>query len=289
MSPGKVTGESKITRVLREMVLRKNPGETDEKAWNLEYTSFIKSRRDFEEFPWEAAKEIDLSKIQNVGALLPPGMKAIAVSGKLFTLSWMLMGFNDFATNLILDEQLVADVVDRVADIQMNALDQILDLDWVAGVWVVDDLAFGTGPMISPEAYRTHFFPKYKKIADRLHADDRIFLMHSDGDLWQILPDLIDVGLDVLQPIDPTCMDIARVKREYGDQLCLVGNVSNEMLRAASPEEVRDHCRNLIREVGPGGGYGLGSGNSVPAWSSFENYQAMRQTVLAEGWYPINL
>ncbi len=289
MSPGKVTGESKITRVLREMVLEKNPGETDEKAWNLEYTSFIKNRRDFESFPWDAAAEIDLTHIQNVGALLPPGMKAIAVSGKLFTLSWMLMGFNDFAVKLILEENLVADVVKRVTEIQMNALDRILHLEWVAGVWVVDDLAFGTGPMISPEALRTHFFPEYRKIAERIHAKDRIFLMHSDGNLWPILPDLIDLGLDVLQPIDPTCMDIVRVKKEYGDRLCLVGNVPNELLRAGSAADVREYCRKLIKEVGPGGGFGLGSGNSVPAWSSFENYQEMRKVVLTEGTYPISM
>lgn len=118
----------------------------------MEYTSFIENRQDFEEFPWEAAAEIDLSKIKNFGPLLPHGMKAIAVSGKLFTLSWILMVFNNFATKHILDEQLVADVVDRVNDIQMNVLEQIFDLEWVAGVWVIDDLAFGTGPMKSLEA-----------------------------------------------------------------------------------------------------------------------------------------
>lgn len=51
--------------------------------------------------------------------------------------------------------------------------------------------------------------------------------MHSDGVLWQILPDLIDVGLDVIQPIDSTCMDIINVKKEYGEQLCMVANVPN--------------------------------------------------------------
>lgn len=287
MSPGKVTSESRITRVLKEMVLKKNPDETDERAWNLEYTSFIENRADFEAFPWEAAADIDLTRMREVGHLLPDGMKAIAVSGKLFTLSWMLMGFNNFSIKLILEEDLVADVVAKVARIQLDALDQIFSLDHVAGVWVVDDLAYGNGPMISPHAYRTHIFPWYKKIADKLHAAGRIFLMHSDGDVSQLLPDLVGLGLDVLQPIDPTCMDMAKVKAEVGDRLCLVGNVPNELLRSGSPAEVLDYARNLIETVGQGGGFALGSGNSVPAWAQFENFLSMREAALRYGYYPI--
>lgn len=287
MTPGQVTNDSKITRVLKEMVLKKNPNETDDRAWNLEYTSFIEDRASFEEFPWEAAAEIDLRNIREVGQYLPDGMKAIAVSGKLFTLSWMLMGFNNFSIKLLLEEDLVADVITKVAEIQLKALDQIFSLDHVAGVWVVDDLAFGNGPMISPQAYRTHIFPWYKKIAEKLHTSGRIFLMHSDGDLSLLLPDLIEMGLDVLQPIDPNCMDIAKVKAEFGDRLCLVGNVSNELLRSGSPEEVLAHSIDLIKKIGIGGGFALGSGNSVPAWAKYENFLAMREAALHFGKYPI--
>jgi hypothetical protein len=122
MSPGKVTEESKITRVLKEMVLREKPGTTDPKAWNLEMTSFIHERPDLDKFPWEAAADIDFSKLHAVKKLLPEGMKVIVVSGKIFTLTWMLMGFNNFALKLVLDESLVAEVFERVAIIQFKAL-----------------------------------------------------------------------------------------------------------------------------------------------------------------------
>ena len=79
----------------------------------------------------------------------------------------------------------------------------------------------------SPEAYREHVFPWYREMARRCHAKDRIYIMHSDGDLTKLMPDLIDVGIDVLQPIDPSCMDIAKTKQEFGDRICLVGNVPN--------------------------------------------------------------
>ncbi len=292
MNPGKVTQESVISRAIREAMSRDSAdgaAEGDDKSWNLEFTSFIHDRAEFERFPWEAAGALDFSKLEAVGPLLPPGMKAVAVSGKIFTLTWMLMGFNHFATSLIIEEDLVADVFKQVAQIQFSALDKALALPWVGGVWAVDDLAFGTGPMISPQAFRDHVFPWYGEMAKRCHAKDRIFFLHSDGDLSALMDDLIDMGLDVLQPIDPTCMDIAAVKRQWGDRLALVGNVSNELLRSGQPSEVEARVKELLSQVAPGGGYGLGSGNSVPAWSKFENYQAMRQTCLKYGAYPINL
>ena len=289
MSPGKVTEESKITRVLKEMVLRENPGTTDPNAWNLEMTSFIHERPDIDKFPWEAAADIDFSKLLAVKKLLPEGMKVIAISGKIFTLTWMLMGFNNFALKLVLDESFVTEVFERVASIQFKALETIFAMDHVAGVWVVDDIAFGTGPMISPAALKKHVFSWYKKVGERCHEKNRIFLMHSDGDLSTLMDDLIAMDLDVIQPIDPSCMDMAKVKKQWGDRICLIGNVSNELLRSATTHEIEARVKELLRDAAPGGGFALGSGNSVPNWANYENYLAMREACLKHGGYPIKL
>jgi uroporphyrinogen decarboxylase len=289
MSPGKVTEESKITRVLKDMVLREKPGTTDPKAWNLEMTSFIHERPGLDKFPWEAAADIDFSKLHAIKPLLPEGMKVIAISGKIFTLTWMLMGFNNFALKLVLDESLVAEVFERVATIQFKALETIFGMDHVAGVWVVDDVAFGTGPMISPATLKKHVFSWYRKVGERCHEKNRLFMMHSDGDLSTIMDDLIDMGLDVIQPIDPSCMDMAKVKRRWGDRICLVGNVSNELLRSGSREDIVARVKALLKEAAPGGGFALGSGNSVPNWAKYENYLTMRETCLTHGRYPIRL
>ncbi len=104
-----------------------------------------------------------------------------------------------------------------------------------------------------------------------------------------LMEDLIELGLDVLQPIDPTCMDIVKVKEMYGDRLCLVGNVANELLRSGIPDDVEAAVKYLLRKVAPDGGYCLGSGNSVPEWANFENYMAMREATLKYGNYPITL
>lgn len=289
MQPGKVTKESKISKVIREVMLADSADADNEESWNLELTSFIKTREDFEKFPWEVAAELDFASFHQVADLLPANMKVIAISGKIFTLTWMLMGFNHFALSLIMDENLVADVFKKVAEIQFQGLEQIFEMPHVAGVWVVDDLAFGNGPMISPQAYRDHVFPWYREMSERCHAKDRLFLMHSDGDLNELMDDIIACGVDVLQPIDPTCLDIVKFKQIYGNQLCMVGNVSNELLRSGTTEEVEARVKELLAKCGPGGGYCVGSGNSVPDWAQFSNYMAMRDTTLKYGSYPIHI
>jgi uroporphyrinogen decarboxylase len=289
MAPGKVTQDSAISRVIRDVMLKDTPDADDEKSWNLELTSFINDRADFERFPWEIAANLDFSKLYQVKDLLPQGMKTIVLSGKIFTLTWMLMGFNNFATKLIMDEDLVADVFRKVAEIQFQALEAFFDMPHVGGVWVVDDLAFGTGPMISPQAFRDHVFPWYKEMAKRCHMNNLLFIMHSDGDMNLLMEDMIDLGADIFHPVDPTCMDILEVKKTYGDRICLAGNVSNELLRSGTPPEVEARVKELLRDIAPGGGYCMSAGNSVPDWAKFENYSAMRNATIMYGHYPINI
>jgi len=114
-------------------------------------------------------------------------------------------------------------------------------------------------------------------------------MMHSDGDLSAIMDELIDMELDAIQPIDPSCMDMAKVKKQWGERICLIGNVSNELLRSASTAQIEARVKELLRDAAPGGGFALGSGNSVPNWAKFENYMTMRETCLKHGRYPISI
>lgn len=285
LNPGKVTQESAIMKVIRDTVLEDTADAKNEKEWSVENRGYIKDRRSFEAFPWEEASRVDLGKLHQAAELLPEGMKVIAVSGKIFTLTWMLMGFTDFCIALLDDEQLAADIFEKVANIQFHALNEIFKMPHVGGVWAVDDLAFGSGPMIAPSAFRDHVFPWYKEISRRCHENGLLYFQHTDGDIRPIMEDLVDIGLDALHPIDPTCLDIMEMKEKYGERICLLGNVSNELLAAGSEEAVREEVKRLIEKVAPGGGYCLGSGNSVPDWARFENYMAMRNTALECGAY----
>lgn len=289
MEPGTVTEDSALSRVIKERVLDRGEASADDKSWNLEFNSFINDRADFEAFPWDVLAALDYDKLERVKPYLPEGMKVVAITGKVYTLTWMLMGFNNFALKILDDRELVADVFAKVAEIQFNAFAAVLDMDHVGAVWAIDDIAFGTGPIIMPEVYREFVFPCYHEMASMCHRKDRPFIMHSDGDLTTLIPDLIDVGIDVLHPIDPTCMDIHKVHAEFGDRICLCGNVSNEMLQHGSEKDIEQRVKELLRDIAPGGGYLLAAGNSVPAWAKFENWMALRRAGFQYGHYPISV
>jgi len=286
MTPGKVTENSSISRIIRDR-LAKSANANDDRSWNLEYTSFIEDRRSFELFPWEEAAAVDISKFERVKDLLPPGMKVIAISGKIYTLSWMLMGFENFAASMLTDEQLVLDIMSKVAEIQIDSAERVLGLPHVGAVWAVDDIAAGTGTMISPQALRKYLFPWYRKLAALCHHAGKMFFYHSDGDMIPVIEDLIELGVDALHPIDPTAMDIVEIKEKYGDRLCLFGNVDTELLRSGGTAEIEAEVKRLLCKVSSGGGFCLGSGNSVPSWADIDNYKTMLQTVMKYGRYPI--
>jgi uroporphyrinogen decarboxylase len=289
MAPGGVTKESQISKTISRVMLKETADEEGDESWNLEKTAWIHNEKDFEAFPWDEAAKLDFSKFQDVQQFLPRGMKIIAMSGKIFTLTWMLMGFQNFALNLVLKPRFVEKVLEKVAQIQFDALSRILSIPNVAAVWAVDDLAFGSGPMIHPRAFRDYVFPWYKQISKQCHEKGLYFLFHSDGILWDLMADFVDVEIDALHPIDPTCMDINEVKRKVGDRFCIIGNISNDLLMNGTVEEVVELTKRRLKELAPGGGYCLGAGNSVPNWAKFENYMAMRDTALKYGRYPIRI
>lgn len=288
MTPGKVTSDSAISRVIRER-LRQEGKLGDEKSWNLEYTSFIQCRDDFERFPWDVAAQIKTAHVESIKAILPPGMKVIILSGKIYTLSCMLMGFEEFSMSLACEDGLAADVMRMVAEIQSNALESVLLMDHVGAAWAVDDIAATNTTMLSPEMLRKWLFPWYERIAANCHAAGKLFFYHTDGNIYPVIEDMIALGVDGIHPIDPTALDIREFKKRYGDRICLLGNTPTELLRSGTVEDVQTYVKGLIRDVAPGGGFCLGSGNSVPEWANLDNYNAMRETGLEFGGYPIRV
>jgi uroporphyrinogen decarboxylase len=104
-----------------------------------------------------------------------------------------------------------------------------------------------------------------------------------------ILDDILTLGMDGLHPIEPGPMDLAEVKRRYGDRVCIVGNVSVDALSASTPEQVRALVQKCISLAGPGGGYMISSANSIPSYARPENVRAMADAIREFGSYPLRV
>ena len=265
-------------------------GTEREMAWAEEGTGAIATMDDFERFPWPDPDHYDLSAFDEAANLLPRGMKILANLGCIFTAAWMLMGMENFFLALGENPELVRRVYNRIYAIQSRVLFRLLKFDALGGVFHADDLAHSSGTLVSPKHLREYVFPFYRWCGSVLHDQGLPHILHSDGKITAVMEDVLACKFDALHPVEPKAMDIAELKRAYGDRLCLIGNLDlNYTLTRGTPEEVRAEVAERIRTIGPGGGYCVGSSNSVTAYVPMENFHAMREAVFEYGEYPLRL
>ena len=201
----------------------------------------------------------------------------------------MLLGLEQFCFALAEQPDLIGEIFQRVGTIQCTVLRKVLKEVPVVAVWYGDDLAYTESSMVSPKVYRKYLFPWMEQLAAIAHEAGLPFIFHSDGKLWDVIPDLIALGVNALHPIEPKAMDINQVKVRFGDKLALIGNIDMNLLALGTPEQVREQVRQRIKDIAPGGGYAVGANPGIADYVRPENYDAMRQAVFEFGKYPIRL
>lgn len=264
----------------KEGLRRSNSSENDiERSWHASGKGMITTMNELEQFQWPKMEEVDYSAFENIQPFLPDGMKIIAQYGDIFTWAWDFMGFETFSFSLIENPELVEALFNKIGTIELELFDTMTDFDHVGAVFYSDDIAYQTGLMMSPTVFRTYLFPWMKKIGDLCQRKHIPFIYHSDGRIWEVIDDLYACGINALQPLEPQAIDIREVKQRYGHKFCLVGNIDVDILSRGTPEQVEQIAKGLIEDVGQGGGYCLGSGNTVPNYVPVENFLAMVKAV----------
>ena len=255
--------------------------------WANEHNGVIQSWADFERYEWPTPESVSYARLEEACRTLPPEMGLIGQYGDIFTFIWESMGFETFALALYEEPELVAAMFDRVGGKVTNLYENMIDLDRLSAIWYTDDLAYTGGLMIAPEFFRELLFPWVRKMGDLARRRGVPFLYHSDGLLWDVMDDLIECGVTALHPIEPKSMDVADVKARTGGRLCVLGSVEVDTLCRGSQDDVREMVRDRVRRAGPGGGFCLGSSNSVPDYANYENYIAMLEEGDRIGRYPL--
>jgi uroporphyrinogen decarboxylase len=146
------------------------------------------------------------------------------------------------------------------------------------GVFMTDDWGSQTGLMISPDLWRSFFKPCYATVFEEIHRLGMDVLFHSCGNVMDIVGDLIDIGLDVLDPVQPGAMDIEVLAKQFGGHLAFSGAIDiQEVLCAGTPRQVKDHVRKVVDTLGRpfGGGLLLGPANVMTPDTPFENLFAL--------------
>lgn len=262
--------------------------EERERGWAEEGTGIIAGQAEFDSIQWPDPDALDYSPLQEVRRYLPAGAGVIASIGYIYATVSRLMGFQNMCEKLIEEPDLVARVFEKVGSIQFRVFQNVVKSGLVDATWNPDDIAYIGGTMVAPKYLRQHLWPWYKEMGRISREHDIPFVYHSDGKVDQILDDLVDCGFTTLHPIEPKATDIVRVKSEYGDKLSLIGNVDLAYtLTRGTPEEVEEEVKERIQQLAPGGGYAVGSANSVTEYVPLANFNAMREATFKYGRYPI--
>lgn len=265
-------------------------GSNRERAWLVESEGIIKSEKDVREFPWPSPDEVDFSGFYEVAELLPPKMKTLGMlaPAAVFGNASQSMGLENFSYALYDDIALVETLFEIIGSSYLEIAKRLVEVPRLGAVFMSDDLAHTGGCLVSPEVYRRYVFPWYRRIGEVLDGAGLPFIFHSDGNILEVLDDLAGCGICAIHPIEPQAMEIVEIKKRFGDRFCIFGNVDLEYtLTRGSPGEVEERVRRLIRELAPGGGYGLAASNSVPDYVKPENYRAMVESAKKYGRYPI--
>ncbi len=195
------------------------------------------------------------------------------------------MGTENFLVSLYTNRTFVEKILDIYFDWMTQVAERISQLDFDI-FWTTDDFAFKTGLFFSPSIFREVLAPRYRRVLEKLKIP---WFLHSDGNIGEALDILIELGVAAVHPVEKGAMDIREVKRKYGDRVCLIGNVDLNILGLGTPEETEREVRELIRDLGPGGGWMISSGNSLASYLKPECVLAMSRAIRAYGEYPIKI
>jgi len=193
----------------------------------------------------------------------------------------MSMGLEAFSYAMADDLALIEEVMDRYAEWTIRLAPRLTEIGFDI-FWAFDDVAFNSGPMFSPAFFREKVLPVQKRAAEALELP---LITHSDGDMTPLLEDWLSLGQAGIHPLQPDVMDIAEVKRRYGNRVCLVGNVFMDHLVHGTPAEIEAEVRERIETIGRGGGYIISSSNSLTDDMKPENVRAMIESIGRHGRY----
>ena len=218
---------------------------------------------------WAPVEELDLTDRADF---------TVAVVGDLWERAHFVRGLDALLMDLHSAPEFVHELLDRICEYCLATLERMARLR-PDGVFVSDDYGFQDRLMMSPASWRTFVKPRLGRLLAAAQKHGLRAMLHSCGNVSAIVPDLLDLGLDILHPIQPEAMDVLALKREYGRDLTFCGGVSTQQtLPFGTPEDVRREVVLKAETLGAGGGYILEPGITLQADVPLANLVALVET-----------
>ncbi|MBW2369876.1 MAG: hypothetical protein JRH15_18550 [Deltaproteobacteria bacterium] len=214
--------------------------------------------------------------------------------GGVFAQGFRMRGYENFYLDLAANPVFACALMDKFTEIKLQYWDAVLSEigDLVDVVIFEDDLGEQDRPMISPKMYRELVKPRHTELFSMIKkkTDGKVkVLLHTDGSVYDLIPDIIEAGADIINPVQVSCakMDSKTLKKDFGKDICFWGGAadSQNVLGSGTPDQVSDEVKRRLDDLAPGGGYVCASIHNIQPDVPPENFVAMWETLKAYGKY----
>ncbi len=251
--------------------------EEGQKTVSLNEGGVIFDRESFNSYQWPDPDDYDYSILSDLEEYLPDGMKFIVYSydGVLENVI-RLTGFENLCYIIKEDPVLADDIFSSVGSRLAHYYSLCLRYSSVGAAISNDDWGFVSATMLSPQDIRRFVIPWHKKIADTIHSAGRPAILHSCGNLENVMDDIIDyIGYEAKHSYEDKIIPVEKAYEKYGKRIAILGGIDVDFICRHTPQEVYERSAAMIEKTSELGGYALGSGNSIPSYVPDETYMAM--------------
>ncbi len=255
------------------------PKGTSEKkeSRSLNAGNLINDRASYEKYKWPDPEKGDYDIYYDLRSELPDGMKLIASgNGGLLENVIDLVGFENLCIMCLVDETLTKDVFDSVGSRLLRFYEIVAPIDTIGACIVNDDWGFKNQTILSPEMLKRWVFPWHKKIVEAIHSAGKSAILHSCGQLKDVMDDIIDdMKYDAKHSFEDQITPVEKAFEYWGKRIAILGGIDIDFLARRTPVEIIQRSIAMLEKGLSQGGYALGSGNSIPEYIPDENYLAM--------------
>ena len=246
----------------------------------------IATRDDFDNYPWDTLEQrwydAFAADLEALRLEMPEGMKAVGgVGNGVFEIVQDLVGYINLCYLRDDDPELYEDMFSKVGDVLLGIWNRFLDE--FSDVYCVcrfgDDLGFKTSTLLPSDEIRQLVIPQYRRIIDAVHKKGLPFLLHSCGNIFSVMEDLIDAGIDAKHSNEDQIALFPQWPKRYGDRIGFFGGIDTDAVCRLPKEEMTEYIRGVIVECNGKNGFAFGSGNSIPSYVPVDQYLHMVRTV----------
>jgi len=263
---------------------------SDRLPWHLERPALDKASFDEYEFPGVDIFLEPLVKVNAVGKACekirndPDNFHIIGMGWGLFEHTWRMRGFENTMTDMVAEEGFYTELVNRLTELFVELVRFCADVKADA-IFFGDDWGDQRGVIMGPGLWRKYFMPAWKKIYDETHKQNKYVISHCCGSFADIIPDLIEIGLDMVESVQPEAagMNPYVLKKNYGDRICFWGGLGNQStIPYGTPDEIKSEVKKLKKEMSVNGGYLLAPAKPLQSEIPVENAVAVFESFIEE-------